>query len=417
MEFDHDFTVPVSVDQAWSVLLDVERVASCAPGATLDSIDGDECRGRFKVRLGAMTITYRGTARIVEADESARTVVIEAQGKEARGSGTAEAAVTARLSEEDGATRVAVHATVHATGRPTQVDRDTLAEVGARLLNRFAKALAADLAENPPSDALAEQPSAEQAPTERPSSEQAAAERPPAREDSSARSSAEQTGDAAAEAAASPAEEGTGASSDAAGDVSSTGTDAPGDAVDAGAGTGPTAADGDTTAEAADPGSDAGAPSGEAASEDGTASGEAAPADEAPADRGDDAGPAVDGEAAGRVPGVLVEPKDPVGGVGLSLGPQVPAPREAADRPAAPHASDGDGGTAERLTAVPAPRPAADDRPRRGGAHRRRDDDAVDMLQVSGPSVAKRAAPALGALAALLAVRYLFRRRRGRHHR
>lgn len=87
MELDHDFTVPVPVDQAWQVLLDVERVAACMPGATLDSAEGEEFAGRMKVKVGAMTITYRGTARIVSADESARVVTMEASGKEARGSG------------------------------------------------------------------------------------------------------------------------------------------------------------------------------------------------------------------------------------------------------------------------------------------------------------------------------------------
>lgn len=149
MELDHEFTVPVPVDQAWSALLDVERVALCMPGATLDSIDGTDYRGRLKVRLGAMTITYRGTAKIVEADADARTLTIEASGKEARGSGTAAATIRARMSETDGTTRVTVHTELNVTGRPAQFGRNILAEVGARLVGRFAKALAAELAENP----------------------------------------------------------------------------------------------------------------------------------------------------------------------------------------------------------------------------------------------------------------------------
>ncbi|MCP9969863.1 SRPBCC family protein [Actinomadura madurae] len=121
MELDHDFTVPVPVDQAWQVLLDVERVAACMPGATLDSAEGEEFAGRMKVKVGAMTITYRGTARIVSADESARVVTMEASGKEARGSGTAAATVQARLHEEDGTTRVTVHTKLNVTGRPGAV--------------------------------------------------------------------------------------------------------------------------------------------------------------------------------------------------------------------------------------------------------------------------------------------------------
>ncbi|MEU5883698.1 SRPBCC family protein [Spirillospora sp. NPDC047279] len=145
MELDHEFTVPVPVDQAWSVLLDVERVALCMPGATLDSIDGDEYSGRMKVKVGAMTITYRGTARIASADDSTHTVSIEASAKEARGSGTAAATVQARLHDEGDTTRVTVHTKLNVTGRPAQFGRNILSEVGSKLISRFAKALAQEI--------------------------------------------------------------------------------------------------------------------------------------------------------------------------------------------------------------------------------------------------------------------------------
>lgn len=149
MELDHEFTVPVPVDQAWQVLLDVERIAPCMPGATLDAADADEFTGRLKVRLGAMTVTYRGTARIASRDEEARAVTIEASGKEARGPGTASATVQAQLHEDDGRTRVTVHTKLNVTGRPAQFGRGILAEVGGRLIGRFADNLAAELAAGP----------------------------------------------------------------------------------------------------------------------------------------------------------------------------------------------------------------------------------------------------------------------------
>ncbi|MEV5706728.1 SRPBCC domain-containing protein [Actinoallomurus sp. NPDC052274] len=149
MELDHEFTVPVPVDQAWRVLLDVERIAPCMPGATLDEADTDEFTGRLKVRLGAMTVTYRGTARIASRDEETRTVVIEASGKEARGPGTASATVQAHLHEDDGRTRVTVHTKLNVTGRPAQFGRGILAEVGGKLIGRFADNLAAELASEP----------------------------------------------------------------------------------------------------------------------------------------------------------------------------------------------------------------------------------------------------------------------------
>ncbi|HXA62003.1 MAG TPA: SRPBCC family protein, partial [Streptosporangiaceae bacterium] len=138
MELDHEFTVPVPVDQAWSVLLDLERVAPCVPGAVLDTIDGDEFTGRLKVKLGAMTITNKGLARFVAVDEAAHSVTIEGTGKEARGSGTASATVQAQLYDQGDHTKVTVHTKLNVTGRPAQFGRSILSEVGAKLIARFA---------------------------------------------------------------------------------------------------------------------------------------------------------------------------------------------------------------------------------------------------------------------------------------
>lgn len=146
MELDHEFTVPVPVDQAWPVLLDVERIAPCMPGATLDSVDGDEFTGRLKVKLGAMTITYKGSARIAARDKDTHTVTIEGTGKEARGSGTASATVQAKLHAEGEQTRVTVHTKLNITGRPAQFGRNIMAEVGGKLIGRFADNLAAEIA-------------------------------------------------------------------------------------------------------------------------------------------------------------------------------------------------------------------------------------------------------------------------------
>lgn len=141
MELDHEFTVPVPIDHAWAVLLDVERVAPCMPGATLDSIDGDEFTGRLKVKLGAMTITYKGAARIASKDEATHTVTMEGTGKESRGAGTASATVQAQLHDEGQTTRVTVHTKLNVTGRPAQFGRNILSEVGGKLIGRFADGL------------------------------------------------------------------------------------------------------------------------------------------------------------------------------------------------------------------------------------------------------------------------------------
>ena len=142
MELEHSFTVPVPVDQAWDVLLDVEQVAPCMPGATLDSVDGDEIKGRIKVKVGPISITYAGTARFTERDRDAGVVTLEASGKETRGSGTAAATVRSELHGQDGQTEVTVHTSLNVTGRPAQFGRGVMTDVSAKLIGIFATNLA-----------------------------------------------------------------------------------------------------------------------------------------------------------------------------------------------------------------------------------------------------------------------------------
>src|SRR5215472_1997922 len=164
MELEHSFTVPVPEERAWAVLLDVERVAPCMPGATLDSVDGDVITGRIKVKVGPIAMTYAGTARFTERDPEVHAITLEASGKETRGAGTASATVRSTLEGQDGQTHVVVHTTLNVTGRPAQFGRGVMAEVGGKLIGIFASNLADMLA--------AEQTSAEQTSAEQTSAEQ-----------------------------------------------------------------------------------------------------------------------------------------------------------------------------------------------------------------------------------------------------
>jgi len=146
MDMEHSFTVPVPEERAWEVLLDVERVAPCMPGATLDSVDGDQISGRIKVKVGPIAMTYAGTARFTERDPNAHVITLEASGKETRGAGTASAKVRSMLEGQDGQTHVIVHTTLNVTGRPAQFGRGVMAEVGGKLIGIFASNLADMLA-------------------------------------------------------------------------------------------------------------------------------------------------------------------------------------------------------------------------------------------------------------------------------
>jgi carbon monoxide dehydrogenase subunit G len=118
------------------------------PGATLDSVDGDEIRGRIKVKVGPINMTYAGTARFVERDEEAGIVTLEASGKETRGAGTASASVKSVLEDHGNETFVKVLTTLNVTGKPAQFGRGVMNEVGGKLLGIFAANLAATLAED-----------------------------------------------------------------------------------------------------------------------------------------------------------------------------------------------------------------------------------------------------------------------------
>jgi uncharacterized protein len=145
IELDNSFTVPVPPEQAWHVLLDVERIAPCMPGASVTSVEGDEVAGQVKVKLGPLSLSYKGTAKFTEKDQASHSITIEASGKETRGAGTASATVHAGLKPADteGQTVVSIHTSLNVTGRPAQFGRSLLPEVSGKLISQFATNLEA----------------------------------------------------------------------------------------------------------------------------------------------------------------------------------------------------------------------------------------------------------------------------------
>lgn len=145
IELDNAFTVPVPPEQAWDVLLDVERIAPCMPGASVTSVEGDEIAGQVKVKLGPLSLSYKGTAKFTEKDLQTHTIAIQASGKETRGAGTASATVHAGLKQADdeGHTLVSIHTSLNVTGRPAQFGRSLLPEVSGKLIAQFAANLEA----------------------------------------------------------------------------------------------------------------------------------------------------------------------------------------------------------------------------------------------------------------------------------
>jgi carbon monoxide dehydrogenase subunit G len=143
MKLNNEFTVDVPVEDVWNVLLDLERITPCLPGASLTEETGErEYDGAMKVKLGPVTQQYKGTVKIQEADESAHRAVLRADGKDARGQGTASATIVSTLHDEgNGSTRVNVETDMQITGRAAQFGQGIQQQISEKLLARFADCL------------------------------------------------------------------------------------------------------------------------------------------------------------------------------------------------------------------------------------------------------------------------------------
>jgi carbon monoxide dehydrogenase subunit G len=149
---EHQFSVPAPPEAVWAAVIDPERVAPCMPGATLTEVDGAEFSGGVKVKLGPVSLLYKGSGQFLETDEQARRVVIKAAGKDSRGNGTASATVTVTLADENGGTRGTVVTDLTITGKPAQFGRGMIVEVGGRILDTFAQCLASKIDSDTPAE-------------------------------------------------------------------------------------------------------------------------------------------------------------------------------------------------------------------------------------------------------------------------
>jgi carbon monoxide dehydrogenase subunit G len=155
MDFTNEFRVSLPADQAWALLTDLERIAPCMPGAQLTGVDGDRYTGVVKVKVGPMTVQYKGVASFEEQDADTRTAVLRAQGRDVRGQGNADARITALLAPDGDGTRVTVETRLSITGKVAQFGKGMIEEISRKLLAQFADALEAQLASTPDPDPAA----------------------------------------------------------------------------------------------------------------------------------------------------------------------------------------------------------------------------------------------------------------------
>jgi carbon monoxide dehydrogenase subunit G len=158
MEIADSFRVSTPIADTWKVLLDIEGIAPCLPGAQLQEIEGDEYRGIVKVKVGPITAQYMGTAPLAEVDESGRRIVIDASGRDTRGQGNAKASIVVTMREEGDGTRVEVVTDLAITGKVAQFGRGVLVDVSSKLMGQFVENLERDVLatqDSPPETPLA----------------------------------------------------------------------------------------------------------------------------------------------------------------------------------------------------------------------------------------------------------------------
>jgi carbon monoxide dehydrogenase subunit G len=163
MKIANEFTVSAPIEKAWDVLIDLEQVIPLMPGAQMTGHDGDDVLGKVKVKVGPVTSEFNGKVHFVERDREQRRAVIDAKGKESRGTGNAAATVTAVLHEAGDRTRVTVDTDLKIVGKLAQFGSGMLQQVSEKLLGQFVESLEAKLAtennpENNPEDAAAATP-------------------------------------------------------------------------------------------------------------------------------------------------------------------------------------------------------------------------------------------------------------------
>ena len=142
MDLNHEFIVNVPVNDAWTILTDLERIAPCLPGAQLTEIEGDIYRGQVKIKVGPIVAQFKGQASFVTRDDLAHRAMLKGEGRDTTGKGNASAIITAQLtSVTPTSTKCTVVTNLTISGKVAQFGRGALADVSDKLLAQFSENL------------------------------------------------------------------------------------------------------------------------------------------------------------------------------------------------------------------------------------------------------------------------------------
>jgi carbon monoxide dehydrogenase subunit G len=146
MRLTDEFFVSTAPDRAYSMLLDLERIAPCVPGAGIEPPDSDgNYVGRVSVKLGPMKFVYSGRVRIAESDAATRTAVIAGEGKATGGADTARIRSVMHVATEDTGSRVTITTDLDIKGRAAQMGQGVIIDVSRRLVSQAAACIEARL--------------------------------------------------------------------------------------------------------------------------------------------------------------------------------------------------------------------------------------------------------------------------------
>jgi carbon monoxide dehydrogenase subunit G len=139
VELDHPFQTGKPIDENWEAILDLERLVPCVEGGSVvEKVDPEQVKAEIKIKMGAMSLKFRGTVAVVEQDPEAHRAVLRVKSKEAGGQGHANADVTFSLSDGGGT----IHTAAQITGKAASMGEGVVTSVLDALIKDFTEKLA-----------------------------------------------------------------------------------------------------------------------------------------------------------------------------------------------------------------------------------------------------------------------------------
>jgi|SRR5664279_4004985 hypothetical protein len=139
MLIKNEFEVAQPIDAVWEFLKDIPQLAKCLPGTELtDDLGDDKYKGGVAISMGPVKLRFAGLADITERDETAKRIVVDAEGAEVNGRGQAGMLLTAGLLPVGQGTKVAIDMDLLISGAAAQYGRGMISDVTTVLLQQFA---------------------------------------------------------------------------------------------------------------------------------------------------------------------------------------------------------------------------------------------------------------------------------------